>query len=172
MIDGSEVDSRMAFKSYSLTDKARVLGTYLEEGSYARASRATGVDEATIRAWMGAPELRSVVVEMRSEFASGVAVEAASIASLAMRKLRAKLEEGTTGARDLSIVFGVLTDKVKVWRDAAGAQDGLRPCDIVEASEQNYERMEALAREILRRAEERKRAAEAAGRAKDDGGLH
>jgi transposase-like protein len=117
------IDARMAYKHYDATFRARALGLYLEQGTFARAAMTLGIDADTLRAWYHAPEHRPVLQRLQREFAANAATEAGSLALLALDKLRTKLEEGATGARDLAVIHGILCDKRKVWTEAGGREE-------------------------------------------------
>lgn len=138
-------------RSYSPQERAEALGVFVVEGTIARASRACGVPERTLRDWVRAPESRELLDRLRQEHGMGLADAALAGATKALERVTEKLDDPKASAKDCAIVFGILVDKAGVLREQ------YRASDLPNVTPESQER---LARVILEAEQELRRRGE------------
>ena len=94
-------------KRYGTKDRAKAVTLALST-SVAAASRGTGIPETNIRRWKDDPEMAEYGAKTREE----IAEEAKALSVKVLSEIRDRLP--TFEPRDLTILYGVLTDKAQL----------------------------------------------------------
>lgn len=80
--------------------------------SVAAAAEQAGIPESTVRYWMDTPEFAALRAKTREEFAE----ETRTLAIKVLGEIKRRIDEFEP--RDLSVLFGVLTDKAQLLSGA------------------------------------------------------
>lgn len=102
-------------RRYTKRQKATVV-IAAEMTTAAAASETSGVPESTVRYWMDSPEF----VELRAKTREDLAAESKALAHKTLEAIQRRLPEFEP--RDLTILYGVLTDKAQLLAGEATAR--------------------------------------------------
>jgi len=108
------------------------LAAYAACGDVREAAMLTRIPEDTIRTWLGRPEASDVVSRVKRDLSRGRSLRAGRIFDIAVKELKSRIETGEqrisrdgevirveVGARDLSVIAGVMAEKAKLWAEAS-----------------------------------------------------
>lgn len=93
-------------RSYTKTEKARVVADALNSSTKAAADRA-GINESTVRYWLDDPEFAT----LRDKSRDAVAAEFWTAIQVGIREVTKGLKDPDAGLRDKAVALGVIYDK-------------------------------------------------------------
>ena len=154
---------------HTLEKRAEAIGAYVFTGSLTLAAKQSGVHRDTLARWVNEPEAQSMLAELRSAHASGLADLAAAVAREAIERARERLADPRISARDAAVTAGIMIDKVSVLREQS---THAAFTDFSEISHENLDRHNRELLAITAELERRKREKSTACAPVSGGDLH
>jgi transposase-like protein len=116
----------MARGRYDDTDKARVLAVLqANDGNVKRTARETGVADQTVRDWkkkLAKGQMPAGTTAALPAMLGEFVADAERIRNKALKELEVQIDAGELSGKDLIVIVGVLTDKVRMAKGQATAR--------------------------------------------------